>query len=295
MTDFEQAPAISPNAVPDGLGHQGCPASSEVNPAPGAGEEGPTTSADPVHMAAKDGNPEPKIKPKDAYSYGREEHDWYTEPRWVVDLLIDAERYQGAVWDPAGGHGTIKRAFAAINHPIKSTDIVDRPGALGGIDFLQATEGREQMVDHIVCNPPFSLTESFVLKAMRMARQSAAFLVPMKWLNSQTRYDFFAEHGRPARVYVLSNRASMPPGRFLGQDGRFACDDPEPHPTKGPRWKKGDLPGGGAIDYCWVVFVPGYGGPTDLRWLSKGSSARPYKPGRPRKSAPESALGGRHG
>ncbi len=39
----------------------------------------------------------------------------------------------------------------------------------------------------------------------------------------------------------------------------------------GPSWilplASGGKPSGGSIDYCWVVFVPGYGGPTDLRWL----------------------------
>ena len=227
--------------------------------------------------------------PKDAFTYVRDELDFYSEQAWVVELLLDAERHQGKVLDPCCGNGTIGRVFAKRNHPIRSTDLTVRPYGECGFDFLdpRTDYGR---VDHIVCNPPFRHTEAFIARALKVASKSAAFLVPLKWLASQTRYDFFEQHGRPARVYVLSNRVSMPPGEFLDPEtGLFAVDDPEPHPKKGPRWSVGDEPSGGAIDYCWVVFVPRYGGPTDLRWLSRGGQARPYA-GKPRKSAPERAL-----
>lgn len=208
--------------------------------------------------------------PKNAFIYERDGLDFYSEPRWCVDLLIDAERFAGKVWDPACGNGTIGRAFAARNHPIRSTDIAPRPYAERQLDFLDGADASYTRADHIVCNPPFSQAEDFIRRGLQMASRSAAFLLPLKWLASDARQRFFAEVGRPARVYVLADRASMPPGDFLdAETGLFAIDDPNPHPEKGPRWRAGDKPKGGAIDYCWVVFVPGYGGPTDLRWLSK--------------------------
>jgi hypothetical protein len=220
--------------------------------------------------------------PKQAFIYARDGLDFYTEPRWCVDLLIDAERFAGKVWDPACGNGTIGRAFAARNHPIRSTDIAPRPYAERQLDFLDASDASYTRPDHIVCNPPFSQAEAFVRRGIEVAKASAAFLLPLKWLASETRQRFFSEVGRPARVYVLANRASMPPGDYLdAETGLFAFDDPHPHPAKGPRWKAGDAPSGGAIDYCWFVFVPGYGGPTDLRWLSRVTLDRPLA-GRPR-------------
>lgn len=228
---------------------------------------------------------ETAARPKDAHVWARDPFDFYTEPAWAVDLLLDAEKYLGKVWDPACGNGTIGRAFARRNHPIHSTDLAnDRPYGLGGFDFLGWTP-EDWTAAHIVCNPPFSLTEDFIRRALTIATKSAAFLVPLKWLASETRQQFFDEVGRPARVYVLANRASMPPGRLLDPEtGLYAADDPD------GKFKAGQAPGGGSIDYCWVVFVPGYGGPTDLRWLRRpGGVAKPYA-GKPRKSAPERAL-----
>lgn len=231
-------------------------------------------------------------RPKDALVYERDPLDFYTEQRWVADLIIQAEGFRGRVLDPCCGNGTIGRAFAARHHEIQSTDLsTERPYGKGGIDFLDQDHdfGR---VDHIVCNPPFGdgLILEFIRRSLRVARTSAAFLVPLKWLASQERYDFFGEVGRPAVVYILANRVSMPPGKYLDPEtGRFNCDDPNPKIDKTTgkvthRWLIGDEPSGGAIDYCWLVFKPGYGGPSDTRWLSRVTLDRPSA-GRPR-SAP---------
>ena len=202
--------------------------------------------------------------PKAAHIWERDPFDFYSEPAWAVDLLLDAEKYFGKVWDPACGNGTIGRAFARRNHQIMSTDLAARPYGVGYVDFLAPDPGVSGRVAYIVCNPPFSQTEGFIRRAMTIATKTAAFLVPLKWLASESRQVFFDEVGRPARVYVLANRASMPPGRLLDPEtGLYAFDDPA------GKFKAGKAPGGGAIDYCWVVFVPGYGGPTDLRWLRR--------------------------
>jgi hypothetical protein len=225
-----------------------------------------------------------EARPKNAHVWNRDELDFYQEPAWCADLLLDAEKYLGKVLDPCCGNGTIGRAFARRNHPIRSTDLTVRPYGECGFDFLDPSTDYGR-VDHIVCNPPFRHTEAFIRRALGMVRKSAAFLVPLKWLASQTRYDFFNEVGFPARVYVLSNRASMPPGELLDPEtGLYAADHPE------GKHKAGDAPSGGSIDYCWVIFVPGYGGPTDMKWLARaGGVSRPYA-GKPRKSSPERAL-----
>jgi hypothetical protein len=39
--------------------------------------------------------------------YVRASDDFYREPRWAVDALLDVERFDGIVWDPACGSGNI--------------------------------------------------------------------------------------------------------------------------------------------------------------------------------------------
>ncbi len=281
--------AMPTNAAPDGLVKQGPPASDEVNAVPGAGES-VAALADPADIAAKAGNPAPH--PNRGYS--RAEGDFYTEPRWTVELLIEAENYSGRVWDPACGHRTIERAFAARNYPIISSDVARRPNA-AQIDFLKVRPGHIDTVDHIVCNPPYSLTAEFVETALLHVRSSAAFLVPLKWLASQARFDLFERIGAPARVHVLSNRPSMPPGAFIDPEtGLFNCDDPAPREladgTLKLKWRKGDKPANGAIDYCWVVFVPGYGGPSRICWLARADAVSRPSNRQTTVSAAEAAL-----
>ena len=230
-------------------------------------------------------------------AYDRNELDWYTEPRWCVDLLIEAERYAGRIWDPCCGHGTIGRAFADVNHPIKSTDVAHRNYGLGGIDFLAVEPGRKNQVDHIVCNPPFKLIPEFLAHGLRLAQQSVTMLVRLSWLASEARQELFAELGRPARVYVLANRASMPPGQFLdGETGRFICDDPNPKTLADGslkyRWRAGDEPANGTMEFCWVVFLPGFSGNvSSLFWLSKGGRSHRFTR-TTRVKSPELARGG---
>jgi len=217
-------------------------------------------------------------KSKDAHIFEREKHDHYVEPAWVVDLLIDAERFSGQLWDPACGFGTIPKRFKAIGHPITSTDIVDRGYGLGGQNFLAMSPKLVSKVDCIITNPPFKYTEAFIRQALKFTTDRVAVLVPLKWLASQTRYNLFSEIGAPARVYVLSNRASMPPGFFIdAETGLFNCDDPEPKAGAGGKlkykWRKGDKPGGGAVDFCWVVFQHAsqeLG--TKMLWLSRNGA-----------------------
>ena len=258
--------------------------------------EGVGAPDDGAFEAVKDANPRTEqAGPKaiDAKAFERDENDWYTEPRWCVDLLIEAEKPTGRIWDPCCGHGTIGRAFAENNHPIKSTDLIQREYGLGGIDFLNVEPAQRNRVDRIWVNPPFGLAAAFVRHAVKLVDGSACFLLPLKWLASEPRQELFREVGRPQRIYVLANRPSMPPGKFLdGETGRFNCDDPFPKEKNGElkyRWRKGDKPGGGAVDFMWVKFVPGYEGPTFMDWLSRGGQAKPYRR-TTRVAAPETAL-----
>lgn len=176
--------------------------------------------------------------------------DFYTEPAWTVDLLLDEEEFQGSVWDPACGSGTIPKAFARHmnfqGNNLFASDIVDR-GYGWQANFL-ATIGTHHILaaDNIVTNPPYRLAEEFVRRALELARQKVAVLVQSKFLFSQKRYRLFTEHP-PTRIYFLSTRPSMPPGDLLAA-GEIEAK-------------------GGKVDYLWIVIDKSYQGPTTAHWL----------------------------
>ncbi len=51
-----------------------------------------------------------------------------------------------------------------------------------------------------------------------------------------------------ARVWLMTPRPSMPPGHTI---------------------TAGEKPGGGKVDFCWLVWTKGRIGPADLRWLRR--------------------------
>ena len=54
-----------------------------------------------------------------------------------------------------------------------------------------------------------------------------------------------------AKIYLLTPRPSMPPGEVIA---------------------RGERPGGGRMDFAWLVFNHGHSGPPELRWLHRDRS-----------------------
>lgn len=212
---------------------------------------------------------------KKTSKFDRDADDWYVEPSWTVELLLKAIRFHGSIWDPACGMGTIPKACIEAGHEsVTGTDLVDRGYGTGGQNFLKFNAGYVQPADNIITNPPYKHSEQFIRQAGKFTRDKAAFLVPVKFLNSNARYGLFTE--LPIwRVCILSSRPSMLPGERL---------------------MAGEKPGGGAIDYCWIVFKRGYEGTAGVVWLKRADSrSKPYSGQRGHKSAPEAALSRQEG
>ena len=176
--------------------------------------------------------------------------DWFIEPSWAVDLLLDNEPFTGSVWDPACGIGTIVRACQARGVDAHGSDIVDR--GFGAVrDFLDPQADFND-VENIVSNPPYGRAASFAMKAFGIVKRKAAMLVQAKFLFSQRRHPIFTEWP-PARLYFLSTRPSMPPGaEFLA--GTIAAK-------------------GGKLDYLWMVWDNSRPFErTECFWLARGKA-----------------------
>lgn len=183
----------------------------------------------------------------------RHPHDWYVEQLWVVRALMAHIEFDHdmAIWDPACGLGTIPEAFTAAGYMCQGTDIAYRGLRdvlwFGQHDFLG---DQVHMMEHwsllgsIVSNPPFSyredIAEKFVRRALILARDYVAMLLPLKWRASEKRFQFFEDHP-PAQILVFCDRPSMPPGDKLD-----ALDEKGRHTA----WARGK------VDYAWFIWTP---------------------------------------
>lgn len=180
--------------------------------------------------------------------------DWYVEPLWPTTQLLGHEFFYGGVdgwgtiWDPACGLGNILKSVEICWPPLDrhATDIVFRGYAakgifeeldfIGGVDFVRSAAPKGRF--SIVSNPPFSyvkgISEAFVRRALELATEKVAMLLPIKWQASQARHRLFTEFP-PSRIWILSERPSMPPGAMVEALGDKAFKH-------------------GKVDYMWVVW-----------------------------------------
>jgi len=180
----------------------------------------------------------------------RADGDWYVEPAWTVEALLDAVDFGAGAYDPACGAGTIPDVLKARHLPTWGSDVVDRAGGRFKVrDFLRQPERTRPTWPAIITNPPYRDLEAFVARGLEevLPGGRVAVLAPLKWAASQERYALFT---RPEmeRVLVLSRRPSIPPGEFLKAGGKAS---------------------GGSIDFAWFVFQRGRNdlGPPTIGWL----------------------------
>lgn len=180
--------------------------------------------------------------------WDRAPYDWYREPRWLADQIFEQiDLPRGTVYDPCCGIGNILDAAKAAGFDTLGSDLVRRgarhPFAIGNAARLK----RLPLVPgglSIVSNPPFNYEDGILQRIIEhlclelYGWDRAVFIVPLAFLAAQERYVFFSRRLRPWRVWICSERPSMPPGRDVEQMG-------------------GDAFRGGMQDYCLLEYKPG--------------------------------------
>ena len=195
--------------------------------------------------------------PKKAHSWPRHPDDWYVEPTWCSRRLFEEERFEGNVMDPACGHGRIVQAAQEAGLRAFGADIVKRSDLFCKYvhDFMDPKVPWWQGagMDNIISNPPFKhcvdpdLTKNFVALALKRANYKVAMLLPETWHTADGRSRWI-ESTSLRRIYCITPRPSMPPGDWL---------------------MAGNKPGNGTKGFAWYVWLTGYDGPIETRWLRR--------------------------
>lgn len=144
------------------------------------------------------------------------------------------------IWEPAAGKGAIVKPLRDAGYEVIGSDLVDYgEGFPSGRDYL--LERVPDGVGGIVTNPPFTLAEQFIRKAVHEVPYSA-WLLRTNFLESTSRLSLFLTTP-PARVWISSRRLPM-----IHQDG-----------WDGPRSSSN-------ICYAWFIFEAG-ATETKLKWF----------------------------
>lgn len=165
--------------------------------------------------------------------------DLFPTPPWATRALLQFIDVSCCiVREPACGLGHMARVLTEYGASVQSSDVVD----YGHGDVFDYLETPCDAVDWVITNPPFSLAEQFINKAISETRIGVAMLVRTSFIEGAKRHErLFTKHP-PYALYQFVERVPMFKGRV----------DPK---------------GSSATAYCWMVWEKGYTGNTNLFWI----------------------------
>jgi hypothetical protein len=186
------------------------------------------------------------FKPTTKRSADLEGPDFYPTPPWATHALINVERFEGPIWEPACGDGTMSKVLRRTGLDVESSDLYDRGYGDTGVDFLN--QNRE--IDNIVTNPPYNSAEGFVVSGLRQATRKLCLLLRLAFLEGANRQRTIFTKSPPARVWVFSERITFYPAGAA-------------------------VKGSGTTAYAWFVWdKKSSNNSTELKWIPLGFKAR---------------------
>lgn len=175
-------------------------------------------------------------------SKGRPKDDFYPTPKEATIALLKRETFKGVIHEPACGDGAISKVLQReLHNKVISTDLYDRGFGVPGIDFL-VNNFKDGKVDNIITNPPYSLGQAFVEKALRVTHEKIAMLMKIQFLEGARRYALL-KNSPLKSVYVFSKRLT------LTRNGE-------------PRT------GTGMICFAWYIWDMSYAGKPYIDWIN---------------------------
>lgn len=170
--------------------------------------------------------------------------DFFPTPEWATQALIDNEKFEGDIWEPACGDGSMSRVLEATGQKVISTDLYDRGYGDAGVNFLDP----DRVVDNIVTNPPYNAAEGFVQSGLKASRKKFALLLRLAFLEGGNRYRTIFSKTPPARIWVFSERITFYPAGAVQK-------------------------GTGTTAYAWFVWDKDAPRQTEMRWFKPGYKA----------------------
>jgi hypothetical protein len=175
--------------------------------------------------------------------------DFYPTPEWATYALIGNESFEGRIWEPACGDGTMVKVLRDTGLQVDASDLYDRGYGEVGVDFLKS----EKAVENIITNPPYNSAEGFVEAGLRQATKKFCLLLRLAFLEGANRQRTIFAKTPPSRIWIFSERITFYPAGAVQK-------------------------GSGTTAYAWFVWdKQSVDGKTELKWLPLGYKGR-YSP-----------------
>ena len=170
----------------------------------------------------------------------RHPDDWYATPAHAVRSLLEKEKFEGYIWEPACGDGAISKILKESGHEVFSTDLIDRGYGEGQEDFLTTGRG---LFDNIITNPPYDkkILTPFIDKAVSLSLRKCALILRIQALEGKDRRRIY-DRCPPSRIWVFSKRVQMMRGGIEPDGSSMVC-------------------------YAWFVWDKYHEGKTELGWI----------------------------
>lgn len=155
-----------------------------------------------------------------ARGFARDPHDFYPTDAALTYTLLEHEKFQESIWEPACGDGAMSKVLKQWSGlPVVSTDLVRRGYGRSGVDFLRTRRLRGL---NVVTNPPFKMWQDFAQHALDLRAEKVALLGRLLLLEGWERSLFF-KRTHLTRVWVVGRAKMLPPGAVdKGHNGMIA-------------------------------------------------------------------------
>ncbi len=189
----------------------------------------------------------------------RQEADWYPTPKDVTCALFDRVRFEGAIYEPCCGDGSLaKVAEEDYGYDVYGTDLHDRGYGVGHGRSFDVLRLKSLLAPNVVTNPPFNIAPAIIEHLWGLGPDRMAMLLKSTFWHADNRREIF-HRIRPSRIIALTWRPD-----FLNLK----------RPT---------------MEVIWCVWERGHDGPTEFDLAERPEWAKKKKG---RKSQP-SALSDR--
>lgn len=173
----------------------------------------------------------------------RQDNDFYATHPSITQDLLGVEDFNKKVLEPFCGNGMIAETLINNGYEVEAYDLMDRGyGKQGDFFKVEYPEGEFD----IVTNPPYD-NDIFIpitKRCLRLCKSKVAFLLPLSYLAGINRWNDIFSQSPPAKVYVYVDRVQ------IGRNGQF------------------DESLGNHVNYAWFVWLKGYQGKTEIKWIT---------------------------